>query len=85
MIEKEAWKIVLFTKTKLNSIEVSVSKTLIDWYISHDEFGLVNNVLKEYDDVKEEIKNLKTSTVHQIYFLFINKCYRTVWSVEKKR
>ena len=85
MIEKEAWKIVLFTKTKLNSIEVSVSKTLIDWYISHDEFGLVNNVLKEYDDVKEEIKNLKISTVHQIYFLFINKCYRTVWSVEKKR
>ena len=25
--------------------------------ISHDEFVLMNNVLKEFDDVKEEIKN----------------------------
>ena len=24
---------------------------------------LLNNVLKEYDEIKEEIKNLKTSTV----------------------
>ena len=27
---------------------------------SHDEFVLKNNMLKEYDDIKEEIKNLKT-------------------------
>ena len=33
---------------------------LIDSNISHDELVLVNNVLKEYDDMKEELKNLKT-------------------------
>ena len=33
-------------KTKFNSIEVLISKTLIDSYISQDEFGLVNNMMK---------------------------------------
>ena len=28
--------------------------------ISQDEFVLMNNVLKEYDDMKKEIKNMKT-------------------------
>ena len=53
-------KIVLLAKSKLNSIEVSNSKTLIDSVIHHDEFVLINNVLKEYNKIKEEIKNLKT-------------------------
>ena len=39
-------KIVLLAKNKLNSIEVLISKALIDSYISHDEFVLINNVLK---------------------------------------
>ena len=39
-----------------------MSKVFIDSDISHDEFVLINHMLKEYDDVKEEIKN--TSTVH---------------------
>ena len=56
---------MLLTKTKLNSIEVLISKALIDSNSSHDEFVLINNVLKEYDDMKEEIKNLKTWAVHQ--------------------
>ena len=53
-------KIVLLAKSKLNNIGVLISKTLIDSNISHDEFVLLNNVLKEYEEVKEEIKNLKT-------------------------
>ena len=48
-------KIVLLAKAKLNTIEV-----LIDSNISYDEFALINNMLKKYDDMKEEIKNLKT-------------------------
>ena len=28
--------------------------------INHNEFDLINNALKEYDAMKEEIKNLKT-------------------------
>ena len=50
-------KIVLLAKSKLNSIEVSISKALIDSNISHDETVSVNNVLKEFYDIKEEVKN----------------------------
>ena len=53
-------KIVLLAKSKLNSIEVLIAKALTDSVFSHDEFVLINNVLKEYDYMKEEIKNLKT-------------------------
>ena len=63
--KKKHNKIKLLAKIKLNSIEVLLSKALIDSYISHDELGLVNNVLKGYDNMKEEIKNLKNSTAHQ--------------------
>ena len=50
-------KIVLLAKSKLNGIEVLISKALIDSSISHDEFVLINNVLKEFYDAREEIKN----------------------------
>ena len=53
-------QIVLLAKSKLNNIEVLIAKALTDSVISHDEFVLINNVLKEYDYMKEEIKNLKT-------------------------
>ena len=51
-------KIVLLAKSKLNSIEFLISKTLIDSVISHDGFILINNVLKGYNEIKEEFKNL---------------------------
>ena len=51
---------VLLAKSKLNSMEVLVSNALIDSIISHDEFVLINNILKEYIEMKQEIKNLKT-------------------------
>ena len=38
---------MLWAKSKLNSIEVLISKALIDSNISHDEFVLINKVLKE--------------------------------------
>ena len=50
-------KTILLAKSKLNSIEVLISKALIDSVISHDRFVLMNNVLKEYDEMKEEIKD----------------------------
>ena len=34
-----------------------IFKALIDSNISHDEFVLINNVLKEFDDIWQEIKN----------------------------
>ena len=58
--KKKHDKIVLLAKTKLNSIEVLTSKALINSNISHDEFVLIHNVLRECDKMKEEIKNSKT-------------------------
>ena len=56
--KKKHDKIVLLAKYKLNSIEILISEALIDSYISHDEFLSVNNVLRGYYEIKEEIKNL---------------------------
>ena len=62
--EKKHDKIVLLNKLnsivkcyKLNNIEVVISRVLIDSYISHDQFILEKNMLKEYDQTNEEIKN----------------------------
>ena len=54
--EKKHDKIVLLGILKLNIIEVLISKALIDSNISHDEFVLINNVLKEYDQMKKKSK-----------------------------
>ena len=62
--KKKHNKTILLVKTKLNTIEVLNSRAFIDSYIGHDEFVLTN-VLKEYDDMNEEIKNIKISTVHE--------------------
>ena len=37
-------------------MEVAICKSLINSNISHNEFVLINNTLKEYGDMKEEIK-----------------------------
>ena len=44
--KKKRDKIVLSAKSNLNSIEVLISKFLIDSVVRHDEFVLINNVLK---------------------------------------
>ena len=58
-------KTVLTPKSKLNSLELLISKTLIDPDISHDEFSLTNNALKENDDIKEKITFLRMWTVYR--------------------
>ena len=52
-------KVVLLAKSKSNSIEVLISKASVDSVISHDKFVLMNNMLKEYNKMKEEIKKFK--------------------------
>ena len=54
--QKKHDKILLLGKYKLNTIEVLISRALIDSYISNDEFVSVNNVLREYNEIKNEIK-----------------------------
>ena len=49
-------KIVLLAQSELNSIEVLIPKASFNSNFSYDEFVLINNVLKECKDMKEEIK-----------------------------
>ena len=62
--KKKHDKIVLLGKDKLNTIEVLISKTLIHSYTSHDEFVSINNVLREYNEMKT--KNPETSVEYNI-------------------
>ena len=51
--KKKHDKIVLLAKSKLNSIEVIISKAVIDSFISHDEFVSINNGQSEYDKMRK--------------------------------
>ena len=54
-------KIVLLAKCKLNTLEVFISMALINSVVSYEIYiFLINNVLKEYNEKKKEIENLKT-------------------------
>ena len=59
--KKKHDKKVLLGKNRLNTNEVFIFKALIDSYTSHDEFFSVNDVLRKYNKIKEEIKTPKTS------------------------
>ena len=48
-------------KTKSNTIEALISKGLINLCINHEEFVSVNKVLREHNEMKEEIKNPKNA------------------------
>ena len=64
--KKKHDKILVLGKDKLNIIEILISKALIDSCISHDEFVSVNNVLRDYYEMKKEIKNPETSVEYTI-------------------
>ena len=53
-------------KYKLNNIKVLISKSLIDSYISHDEVVSVNNLLREYNEIKSETKRPEISAEYAI-------------------
>ena len=58
--KKKYDKIVLLAKSKLNGIEVLISKVLIDSNISDDEFILIDNVLNiwRYKKRNKKFKDL---------------------------
>ena len=58
--KKKDDKILLVAKCKLNTLGVLISKTSINSFVSHDEFVLINNLLKVYNKMREEIKTLQT-------------------------
>ena len=58
--KKKNDKMILLSESKLNSIKASISKAVIDSVLSHDSFVLTNKMQTEYDEMKEEIRHLKT-------------------------
>ena len=50
-------KTVSLAKTKLNTMDVWISKALYNFYVSYNEVVLVNNGLREYNNMTEGIKN----------------------------
>ena len=59
-------KIAILAKSKLNKLEVLISKAFNDSVISHDESALINNVRKEYNNMKKEIKNLVKKVLNSL-------------------
>ena len=73
--------------TTLNAIEIWIFKALINSSIFHNEFISVN-LLRQYDDMKEEIKILKASRVYQrfycIYKTMLSYCFKCRKDTESK-
>ena len=59
--KKKRNKIVMLAKSKLNSIETLMSHVLIDLDISHEEFKTIVNEQEKYEQMKEKIRNTKST------------------------
>ena len=57
---------MFLAKIELDAIKFLIFKGLTESYSNHDEFALVNNALKEYNDIKEEFKDSKKSVEYNI-------------------
>ena len=53
--KKKHDKILMFAKSKLNSIEI-ISSALIDMEISHEEFNAILKEKNKYDKIKDNLK-----------------------------
>ena len=54
-------KTVMLVKSKLNSIETLMTQALIDLDISHEEFKTTVHEKEKYEQMKENIRNTKSS------------------------
>ena len=53
-------KIVMLARSKLNSIESKISEALINNKISHEDFMTIINEEKNYRELKESIRMMKS-------------------------
>ena len=51
----------MIAKSKLNGIETSMSQALIDLEITHEEIKTIVNEKQRYEQMKENIRNIKSS------------------------
>ena len=75
--KKKHNKMVLLAKSKLNSIEVLIFKALIDSSISHDGFVLINNLLKQYDNMKKSKQINTRYKINEIVDKFLLVQYKS--------
>ena len=66
--KKKRNKIVMLTRSKLNSVESKISEALINNEISHEDFMTILNEEKKYRELKESIRmmNSQRSDVEKI-------------------
>ena len=57
---------VFLAKTKLSTINLLITKVLINSYINHDEFSSVNNLLREHQEMKEKIENSENAWKNKV-------------------
>ena len=57
---------VYLGKNKLDCIEMLISQPIMYLNISHDEFKMIMNEKKDYDNQKNNIKNKKLSESLQV-------------------
>ena len=57
--KKKHNKIITLAKSKLNTIETLLSSALNDSKISHDEFSSIITEKNMYENIKENIKEIK--------------------------
>ena len=79
----------MLAKPTLNNIKVFISKTLNDSIISHDEFVLINDVLKQYNEMKKEIRYLMTYSVYWKFWficksMLLYHCLKCRKNIESK-
>ena len=75
----------MLVKSELNNIEALVFKALTDSDIVHNEFIPINNVLKEFYDMKEEIKNYNDKqTIYKTIMSYYLKCRKNTESKNPK-
>ena len=73
----------MLAKSKSKIIKVLISKALIDSNINHYEFVLIN-VLKEFYDMKEEIKNSNDKRLYKRISSYCLKCRKNTESQNPK-
>ena len=59
--KKKHNKIAILAKSKLNSIETLMSQALINLEIRHEEFKAFVDEKQRYEQMKENIRNTKSS------------------------
>ena len=72
--KKKHDKIVFLSNSKLNSIEFLISKALVDSNISHDDFVVINNVMKEFMIWTKKSKTKSQIKSQTIYKTMLSYC-----------